>query len=141
MWLIDSSSWSQRVHVSRCGSPRLARRSDVQHLSRRASHAKNLHCEGALDFQVRSAVGATSLAQNFAAYADRTVNCPLSSQDQKISSCMSSVGSQATTSCHNRRNSCKASSPRFGPTSWAHAPSSMASPTVRLLRIRAGVML
>ena len=71
-WLMVSSSWSQKGHESRCGNPFLARRSKVQHVFLSASQGKNLHVDGALDFQVSWAIGSTVRPQNFAAYADRT---------------------------------------------------------------------
>lgn len=52
-----SSAWSQNGQASWWSSPRRANQSDVQHLLRRASHAKNLHLSAPLDFHVNCATG------------------------------------------------------------------------------------
>ena len=71
MWFIVSSPWLQSGHDCWCGSPLLAKRSEVQHLLRIASHVKKRHCRGARHFHVASAVGTSYLPMNLAAYADR----------------------------------------------------------------------
>jgi hypothetical protein len=45
--LMDSGAWSHSKHLAWCGSPCLARRSAVQHLSRLASQWKNFTFGGA----------------------------------------------------------------------------------------------
>jgi hypothetical protein len=51
-WWIVSAAWSHRGHWGGCCSPRRARQSAVQHLSRLASHWKNLTRGGAQLLQV-----------------------------------------------------------------------------------------
>lgn len=64
-WMV-SSSWLQSGHVSWCGRPRLARRSEIQHLFLKASQAKKRHQRGAREPQVNSATGDTSRPINLA---------------------------------------------------------------------------
>ena len=137
---IDSSCWSQKGHASWCGSPRLASRSDVQHLFWIASQRKKRQWSGALDFQVKSPVGDRCRPMKFAAYAERAEKFLFCSHDQVVLSSSPSTSCVSVTLCHRARNCAISLAVRFGPMSLAHssfvsAPATVLEALVRLLTL------
>ena len=76
MWLMVSTSWSQREQAAWCGSPRLASRSEVQHRLLMANQMKNLQFAGAQVFQILLQAGNLMEPKNIVLYADLLLYWP-----------------------------------------------------------------
>jgi hypothetical protein len=72
-----SSAWSQSGHFSGWGSPRRARRSEVQQRLCATSHRKKRHLAGAQVFQILSHGLKRIFLMNKLSYADLAEYCPL----------------------------------------------------------------